>query len=133
MNPAHDEPTDVLARWHEAVNAGDVEAAVALCSGDVAVAGPRGVGHGRDLVRAWLTRSGIRLSPALPLPGTDGRHVVEERARWTTPDAPAGVPSAEPAQTWCVFAVTGGQVAEIARYESAEEAAAAAAPAAAES
>ena len=49
--------------WHEAVNAGDVEAAVALCAADVAVTGPRGVGHGHDLMRAWLTRSGIRLEP----------------------------------------------------------------------
>ena len=78
----------VLAAWHDAVNAGDVEAAVGWCSDDVAVQGPRGVGHGHDLVRSWLQRSGIRLEPQEEFVLSDGRFVVREVARWTTADAP---------------------------------------------
>ena len=55
------DPAAVLQTWHDAVNAGDIEAAVACCDENVAVQGPRGVGHGHDLVRGWLARSGIRL------------------------------------------------------------------------
>jgi hypothetical protein len=90
---------------------------VALCSDDVAVQGPRGVGHGHDLVRGWLTRSGIRLDPQEELVGSAGRFVVREVARWTTADAPDGAPL-EPTETWCVFQVGDGKVTSIARFET---------------
>ncbi len=113
-------PAAVLSQWHDAVNSGEIDQAVALCSHDVAVQGPRGVGHGRDLVRAWLTRSGIRLDPQEELREVDGRFVVAERARWTAPDAPGAAPT-EPADTWCVYTVGEGLVTSIARFETAEE------------
>ena len=108
---------EVLARWHEAVNAGDVEGAVACCDPDVAVAGPRGVGLGHDLMRGWLMRSGIRLEPQEDLVETDGRFVVREVARWTTANAPDGAPLA-PTETWCVFTVADGLLASVARFET---------------
>lgn len=111
---------DVLTRWHAAVNAGDVDAAVACCADDVAIAGPRGVGHGGDLVRAWLLRSGIRLEPQHELVEGDGRFVVHEVARWTTAAAPDGAPL-EPTPTWCVFTVEAGRVASIARFATEDE------------
>lgn len=112
---------EVLAAWHEAVNAGDVEAAVALCAGDVAVAGPRGVGHGHDLMRGWLRRSGIRLTPQQPLvEDVPGRFVVHELAHWTTEDAPDQAPK-EPTETWCLFTVAEGKVSSVARYETAAD------------
>ena len=115
-----------LRRWHEAVNAGDIEAAAGLCTEDVAVAGPRGVGHGRDLVRAWLTRSGIRLTPLAEAQDFGGRYLVHELAQWTTADAPPGTPTTEPAETWCVFGVEAELLSSIARYETPAEAQAAA-------
>lgn len=113
-------PADVLSQWHEAVNAGDVDAAVSLCAEDVAVQGPRGIGHGRDLVRAWLVRSGIRLEPQEELREVAGRFVVRELARWTTAAAPDGAPQ-EPTGTWCLFTVWGGEVTSIARFERLDE------------
>jgi len=111
---------DVLERWHAAVNAGDVDAAVACCAEDVAIAGPRGVGHGGDLVRAWLLRSGIRLEPQHELIERDGRFVVHEVARWTAAATPDGAPL-EPTPTWCVFTVEAGRVTSIARYATEDE------------
>jgi hypothetical protein len=113
-------PPEVLAAWHDAVNAGDVEGAVSRCSEGVAVAGPRGVGHGHDLVRGWLRRSGIRLTPQEDLVERDGRFVVHELAHWTTEDAPDAAPK-EPTETWCVFTVADGKVTSIARFESAAD------------
>ena len=111
-------PAAVLSQWHDAVNAGQIDLAVALCSDDVAVQGPRGVGHGRDLVRVWLTRSGIRLDPQEEFREVDGRLVVAERARWTATatDTPDAAPI-EPTDTWCVFTVGDGLVTSIARFE----------------
>jgi len=110
----------VLAAWHAAVNAGDVDAAVALCAQDVAVQGPRGVGHGHDLMRGWLERSGIRLEPQEDFVELDGRFVVHEVARWTTTQAPEGAPT-EPAETWCVFTVADGRLTSVARYETEDD------------
>ena len=42
---------ETVQAWHDAVNAGDVERAVALCADDVAVRGPKGTGHGHELIR----------------------------------------------------------------------------------
>jgi hypothetical protein len=116
MSPA----VDVLRRWHEAVEGADVEGAVSCCSDDVAVRGPRGVGHGRDLVRGWLQRSGISLVPQDELVERDGRFVVREVARWRTATGPEGAPL-EPTETWCVFTVSGGLITSIARYETPEQ------------
>ncbi len=112
--PEPDVDLTALQRWHEAVNAGDVEAAAMLCTDDVAVRGPRGVGHGRQLVRDWLSRSGIRLTPLDPLVLSDGRVVVRERAQWTTAVS-------EPVETWCVYEVRDGLVSAIARYDDRDE------------
>lgn len=110
----------IVQAWHDAVNAGDAEGAVACSHPEVEVGGPRGTGHGHDLLRGWLHRSGIRLSPAHDLvaePWGDGeRVVVQETARWTTDNVPYGAP-AEPTTTWCVFTVEGGVVTGISRYE----------------
>lgn len=100
--------TTVLRQWHEEVNAGDIEAVATMCSEDVAVTGPRGVGRGRDLVRAWLVRSGIRLEPQEDFVERDGRVVVRETARWATATLD-GAPI-EPVTTWCVFTVNQGLV-----------------------
>lgn len=113
----------VVHRWHQAVNARDVEAAVALCVEDVAVGGPRGTGHGHDVMRAWLTRSGISLEPQHELAEeAPGRVVVHERAQWrTTADAPVQAPTDAPADTWVVFRVEEGRVAAVHRYETADD------------
>ncbi len=113
-------PADILAQWHDAVNAGDIEQVVLLCSEDVAVQGPRGVGHGHDLLRTWLTRSGIRLDPQAEFREVEGRFVVPEIARWTAAEAPDGSPVA-PTDTWCVFTVGNGLVTSIARFETLED------------
>ena len=114
-----DSPSAVqaLTNWHAAVNAGDIEGAVACCDKNVAVASPRGAGHGHDLMSGWLTRSGIRLEPQEDLVETDGRFVVREVARWTTANAPDGAPL-EPTETWCVFTVADGKLTSVARFET---------------
>lgn len=120
MTSPQEDPDHVLHTWHDAVNAGDVDAALACCAEDVAVTGPRGTGHGRDLMRRWLERSGIRLVPQEDLVEQDGRYVVRELAHWTTEGAPDAAPR-EPTETWCVFTVSRGLLAGVARYESRDD------------
>ena len=109
--------------WHDAVNAQDIETAVALCSPDVVVRGPKGTGHGHELMRAWLTRSGIRLDPQHPLREVDGRLLVHEQAQWTTTEAaPAPAPTDQPVDTWVLFTAADGLVTSVSRYETEEDA-----------
>ena len=109
--------------WHAAVNAGDVEGALALCAPNVAVSGPRGTGHGHDLMRAWLARSGIRLEPQHPLREVDRRVFVHEHAQWTnTQGAPAQAPTDHPVDTWVVFTAADGLVTSVSRFETEDDA-----------
>jgi len=111
---------DVVTRWHDAVNAGDIEAVLALCAPDVAVGGPRGDGQGLELMRGWLVRSDISLEPQEEVVERDGRIVLHELAQWrTTGDAPAQAPTEAPADTWVVFEVRDGRVSAVRRYETA--------------
>ncbi|WP_154402230.1 nuclear transport factor 2 family protein [Ornithinimicrobium cavernae] len=108
---------ETVTAWHEAVNGGDIEAAVACCHPEVEVGGPRGTGRGHDLMRGWLRRSGIRLQPQHELTeSSPGVVVVEELARWTAENTPFPAPS-EPTPTWCVFRVDYGCLVSIVRYE----------------
>jgi ketosteroid isomerase-like protein len=67
--------------WHAAVNSGDVERLLALSSDDVEVGGPRGVGRGRQLLREWFARAGVRLEPRRVFAQGDSV-VVEQDAIW---------------------------------------------------
>lgn len=110
-----------VTAWHEAVNRGDIEAAIGCCHPDVEVVGPRGTGRGHDLMRGWLSRSGIRLEPQHELSeSAAGRVVVEELARWTADNVPYGAPKT-PTPTWCEFRVSDGCLTRVARYDSAEK------------
>lgn len=115
------DPARVVAAWHEAVGAGAVRRALVLCSPDVAVGGPRGEERGTEVMRTWLERSGISLEPQHDLVADGDRVVVHERARWRAPDAPAHVPTIEPADTWVVFEVADGLITTVRRYETEAE------------
>jgi hypothetical protein len=122
-SPSTTDAVEAIDAWHAAVNRQDVEAAVALCAADVAVAGPRGTAHGHEVMRAWLTRSGIRLEPQHPLREVDGRVFVHEKAQWTTTaDAPVQVPTDHPVDTWVVFTAADGLLTSVSRYETEDDA-----------
>ena len=95
---------------------------MALCRDDVAVGGPRGTGHGLDLMRAWLTRSGISLEPQGPLVAEGGRLVVHELARWrTTAESPVQATTDAPGDAWVVLEVRDGLLVAVNRYESPDQ------------
>jgi ketosteroid isomerase-like protein len=116
-------PSELLQAWHDAVNAKDVDAALALCAPDVAVGGPRGTGSGHEVMRAWLQRSGIELHPQHDLVVSGGRAVVHEKARWTTTDdAPVQLRDGSEHDTWVVFDVAGDRLTAVRRHETEDDA-----------
>ena len=109
---------EAVLAWHEALNAGDAERVASLSQPDVEVGGPRGVARGRQVLRDWVARANVRLEP-LQLFRRDQTVVVEEAATWS--DAPSGETVGE-ATVATVYALDGGLVAGIFRYEGLEEA-----------
>src|SRR5918995_3226988 len=76
---------ETVRAWHEAVNRGDADAAVALSQDDIEVGGPRGSARGSALLRDWLARAGIQLEPRRWF-ASPSELVVEQIATWRSPD-----------------------------------------------
>src|SRR5258705_12268602 len=53
----------VVGLWHKAVNEGDVETLIAMCSPEIEIIGPRGRGKGHDTLRDWRRRAGFAAMP----------------------------------------------------------------------
>ncbi len=115
---ANDDPVAVVAAWVAAANAQDVGSLLALSSPEIEIVGPRGSGHGHQLLRDWLERAGLTLEtrrifargPAV---------VVEQQGIWRSLDSAAVTGSKGIASA---FQVTGGRVTRFARYDELVEA-----------
>jgi hypothetical protein len=101
---------DVIEAWHTAVNAGDGAAAGALCTNDVQVAGPRGVGRGRELLVGWVGHAGVRLEPLRWFCGDAGA-VVEQDARWADGDGLTA-----PLRVATAFGMDGRRISRVLRH-----------------
>jgi ketosteroid isomerase-like protein len=98
--------------WHDAVNRGDADAAVALASSDVVVGGPKGASRGSASLHDWATGAGIHLEPLRFFQRGD-TIVAEQCARWRS--ATDGALS-EPQTVASVFTVGDGRLTLIMRY-----------------
>jgi hypothetical protein len=118
----HESPVAIVQAWQEAVNRQDVARLVALSSPDIEIAGPRGSGHGVDLLREWLDRAHLQLAPQRAF-ARGNVVVVAHHGVWRA-DATGAVGGAADFAT--CFYVGGGRVARFARYDSLDSALAAA-------
>ncbi|HET7232970.1 MAG TPA: nuclear transport factor 2 family protein [Longimicrobium sp.] len=109
---------EVVGAWLDAVNAGDVDAALELTSSDVTIAGPRGTSRGHDVLRAWLGHAGATFATH-SMYARGNAVVVSQHGVWR--DAATGAVKGE-MNVATRFRVAGGQVAELARYEDLDEA-----------
>jgi len=101
------DPEQTVRAWHEALNAGELDGLLSLSAPDVEVGGPRGSGRGRDLLRDWVRRAGIRLEP-ISLHTRGEAVLVEQHASWPGDAGPQPVAS--------VFRVRDGRVTSVIRY-----------------
>jgi ketosteroid isomerase-like protein len=106
-----------VTSWHEALNSGDVQRLVELSHPDVQVGGPRGKGHGAQVLREWVDRANIHLEPGRIFQRAD-TVVVEQKAEWSS--AQTGASGGQ----WLasVFVVRDGLVASVVRYPGVAEA-----------
>ena len=102
----------VVRAWHEALNSGDADLLVELSHPDVEVGGPRGVGHGAQLLREWVGRAKIRLEPRRVFHRED-TVVVEQWAKWRATDT-GQVTSGQSVSS--VFVVRDDRITRVRRY-----------------
>lgn len=111
----HDSTSLLIVRsWQDAVNSGDTDRVVELSDPDIEIAGPRGSGHGHQLLRDWMGRAGITLD-TLRLFGRGDIVVVEQRGVWRSMET--GEPMGEQIVASC-FTVRDGRVIRVARHDS---------------
>lgn len=55
-------PFSIVQEWQDAANHQNIDRLVELSSPDIEVIGPRGSGHGYQLLREWLSRAGLHLT-----------------------------------------------------------------------
>lgn len=114
----HKNPLEIVLAWHDAANSRNFERLMELSDPNIEVSGPRGSGHGRQLVREWLLRSGLTFK-TLRLFARGDAVVVEQHGVWHS--AETGEPTSE-ADFASHFRIDGGRVAQIARYDTLDSA-----------
>lgn len=108
----------VVEAWHQALNRGDIDRLVALSHPDVEIGGPRGAGHGAQLLREWIDRAHVRLEPRR-LFRRGGTVVAEQAGQWRSAETGEVIGSQTVAS---VFAVSDKQVRSVMRYDDLSEA-----------
>jgi ketosteroid isomerase-like protein len=107
------DPVRIVHDWLAAVNAADVEGALALTAADVAIIGPRGAARGHPVLRAWMGHAGATFQTRETFSAGDAV-VVAQHGVWR--DGDTGEVRGE-AGVATRFRVVEGRVAEMERYD----------------
>ncbi|HJZ46408.1 MAG TPA: hypothetical protein VKE41_04555 [Roseiflexaceae bacterium] len=121
-------PLEIAEAWQQAANAQDSERLLALSDPNIEIVGPRGSGFGHQLLRDWLGRAGLTLT-TLRAFGRDATVVLAQHGVWRSAESGTVTGERDLASR---FDVGGGRVVRFARYDSLDEALAAARLAAAD-
>lgn len=113
---------EIAEAWQQAANDQDSEHLLALSDPNIEVVGPRGSGFGHQLLRDWLSRAGLSLT-TLRAFGRDNTVVLAQHAVWRSIETGAVTGERDLASR---FDVDGGRIVRFARYDSLDEALAAA-------
>jgi hypothetical protein len=113
-------PLHVALDWQGAATTSNVQSVLALSDPNIEVGGPRGSAHGHQAVRDWMGRTGITLEPRRVF-ARDAIVVIEQEATWNLAGA-----SASTKVIGTVFRVPNGVVTSVVRYDSPDDALAAA-------
>jgi hypothetical protein len=111
-------PVPVAQAWQDAVNAQDEARLIELSHPEIEIVGPRGVARGHEVLLLWLGRAGLSLETKRIFAGEESV-VFAQHGVWHTPET--GVVQGE-AEVFTSFRIAGGQVTELARYDTLAEA-----------
>ena len=112
----------VAQSWQAAANAQDVDSLLALSDRYIEIVGPRGSGFGHQLLREWLGRAGLSLTTVRVF-ARDDVVVLAQHGVWRSLETGEIVGERDLASR---FRVADRLVSQFARYDSLDEALAAA-------
>ncbi len=112
----------IVEAWQEAANRQDIDRLLALSDPNIEVVGPRGAGRGHQLLRDWMGRAGLSLT-TLRAFARDDSVVLAQHGVWRSAGTGQVISEQDLAS---LFRVDGGRVVRFARYDSLDEALAAA-------
>ena len=107
-------PFALVQAWQDAANHQDYDRLVELSAPDIEVVGPRGSGHGYQLLREWLSRAGLHLT-TLRAFARDNVVVVAQRGVWRSVETGEVTSERDLASR---FRSDGQRVVQFARYDT---------------
>jgi hypothetical protein len=103
----------VVQAWQDAANRQDIDHLLALSDPAIEVAGPRGSGHGHQVLCDWLARAGVSLA-TLRVFACGNVVVLAQHGVWRSVETGAVIGEAAVASH---FRVDGQRVTQVARYD----------------
>lgn len=107
-------PLALIQAWQDAANRQDIDRLVELSAPDIEVVGPRGSGHGYQLLKDWLGRAGLHLT-TLRAFTHDNLVVVAQHAVWRSAETGEVTGERDLASR---FRIDGQRVVQYARYDN---------------
>ena len=109
----HSDPVAIVEAWQIAVNDRDIDRLLELSHPEIEIIGPRGSGHGHQLLRDWLGRAGLSLTTQRVFARGD-EVVVAQHGIWRSIETGDVIGEADVASR---FRVDGRRVALFGRYD----------------
>lgn len=107
-------PLALVQAWQDAANRQSSDRLVELSAPDIEVVGPRGSGHGYQLLRDWLGRAGLHLT-TLRAFARDNVVVVAQHGVWRSIETGEVTGERDLASR---FRIDGQHVVQFARYDN---------------
>lgn len=107
-------PLALIQAWQDAANRQDSDRLVELSAPDIEVVGPRGSGHGYQLLKDWLGRAGLHLT-TLRAFTHDNVVVVAQHGVWRSAETGEVTGERDLASR---FRIDGQRVVQYARYDN---------------
>jgi hypothetical protein len=103
----------IVQAWQDAANAQDIPRLLQLSAPEIEIAGPRGSGHGHQLLRDWLARAGLQLQTRRIFARNEVV-VADQQGIWRAPDTGSVIGEQAVASA---FHVAAGRVTRVARHD----------------
>ena len=104
----------LIQAWQDAVNHRDIHRLLELSAPDIEVVGPRGSGHGHQLLLNWLERAGLHIT-TLRTFAHNNIAVIAQHGVWHDIESGEVVGEADIASC---FRIEDERIAKFARYDS---------------
>ncbi|TMD61529.1 MAG: nuclear transport factor 2 family protein [Chloroflexi bacterium] len=110
----YESPFAIVQAWQDAANSQNIDRLIELSAPTIEIVGPRGSGHGHQLLRDWLGRAGLHLT-TLRAFAHDNIVVLAQHGVWRSVETGEVAGERNVASR---FRVDGQRIVQFARYDN---------------